>query len=132
MGPNQIVIDRTEFDQLSHLTVDSENRTVQLDERLLRLTPKEFDLLDVLMRHNGEVVPRAVLLLLVWGYSPAVRTRTLDVHIGRLRKQLGYFATRSIETVVGVGYRLRHPTPTLFDKPNIEPCMDLNTSVLRG
>lgn len=103
----QIGINETEFDRHARLSLDFENRSVRLDGKPLKLTRKEFDLLDALTRHAGEVVPRKVLLTLVWGYSPDARTRTLDVHIRRLRKQLGRFATRSIETVFGVGYRFQ-------------------------
>jgi len=100
--------EKTELERYSPLSMDSGSRTVQLDSKILKLTRKEFDLLHMLMQNAGQVVPRAALLSCVWGYSPEVRTRTLDVHILRLRKQLGWcFATRAIETVCGVGYRLQ-------------------------
>jgi DNA-binding response OmpR family regulator len=104
----QMEINKTELDQHSpRLSLDSETRTVQLDGKPLKLTRKEFDLLCALTQHAGEVVPRRALLTLVWGYSPGARTRTLDVHIQRLRRQLGHFAIGSIETIFGVGYRFQ-------------------------
>jgi DNA-binding response OmpR family regulator len=74
------------------------------------LTRKEFDLLADLMRHPGRVASRDRLLQGVWGYDHAGTTRTVDVHIRQLRKKLGPEAAACIETVVGVGYRLRGPS----------------------
>ena len=93
--------------QDSHLTVDFQLETVELDGQLLELTQKEFDLLALLVRRAGELIPRPMLLMLVWGYSVEIRTRTLDVHIRRLRKNLGSYAKQYIETVFGVGYRFQ-------------------------
>ena len=91
--------------QDSHLMVDFQLQKVQLDGQLLKLTQKEFDLLALLVRRAGELIPRPMLLTLVWGYDGEIQTRTLDVHIRRLRKNLGSCAARCIETVFGVGYR---------------------------
>jgi len=93
--------------QDSHLIVDYQEQTAQLDGQLLNLTQKEFDLLALLVRRAGELIPRPMLLMLVWGYDVEIRTRTLDVHIRRLRKNLGSYATQYIETVFGVGYRFQ-------------------------
>lgn len=93
--------------QDEHLTVDPERAAVWLDGRLLRLTRKQFELLAMLVQHANEVVPREVLLATVWGYGPGVRSRTLDVHIRRLRKHLGRFGNLYIETIFGKGYRFR-------------------------
>jgi len=93
--------------QDSHLTVDFHLETVELDGQLLELTRKEFELLALLVRRAGELIPRPILLMLVWGYGVEIQTRTLDVHIRRLRKNLGSYATHYIETVFGVGYRFQ-------------------------
>lgn len=94
--------------QDTHLIVDFERQTVQLDGVLAPLTHKEFDLLGFLIEHSGELLPRATLLALVWGYtSTGVRTRTLDVHVRRLRRKLGRYGATYIETVFGVGYRFQ-------------------------
>ena len=53
------------------------------------LTRKEYELLSLLVQNAGEIIPRDALLWRVWGYSHEIRTRTLDVHIRRLRKKLG-------------------------------------------
>src|SRR5216684_1233987 len=93
--------------QDSHLMVDFQLQTVELDGQLLELTQKQFDLLALLVRRAGEIIPRPILLMLVWGHGVESRTRTLDVHIRQLRKNLGSYATQYIETVFGVGYRFQ-------------------------
>ena len=77
-----------------------------LDSRRLRLTRKEYELLLLMVENAGEVVPREVLLLRVWGYGSGIRTRTLDVHIRRLRRQLGSYGAPYIETIFHAKYNL--------------------------
>jgi two-component system, OmpR family, KDP operon response regulator KdpE len=86
-----------------HLFVDLGHARAILDSQPLSLTRKEYRLLALLVAHAGEVVPREILLTQLWGYVPKTRTRTLDVHIGRLRKKLGREGQR-IETIFGKGY----------------------------
>jgi DNA-binding response OmpR family regulator len=93
--------------QDAHLEVDFEHRIVRLDAKPLDLTRKEYDLLALLVENAGEVVPRETLLLRVWGYTLQIRTRTLDVHIRRLRKKLGSYAEQYVETIFGMGYRFQ-------------------------
>ena len=71
------------------------------------LTRKEYELLLILVQNAGEVLTREQLLWQVWGYSNQIRTRTLDVHVRRLRKKLGTYADQYIETIFGVGYRFQ-------------------------
>jgi DNA-binding response OmpR family regulator len=82
-------------------------RRVLVDGREVVLTRKEFDLLLDLVRHRGRVLTREKLLERVWGYDYPGETRTVDVHVRRLRQKLGEAAERGIETVVGVGYRFK-------------------------
>ena len=89
-----------------HLYVDLRNQLVTLDGQTVTLTRKEYELLALLVQHGGKVVPRANLLTHVWGYVPKTRTRTVDVHIGRLRQKLAMHG-RFIETIFKVGYRFR-------------------------
>jgi len=103
----QTVANRLERYQDSHLTVDFERETAFLDGAPLKLTAKAFSLLAFLARHPGQLVPRESLLMLVWGYGEDIRTRTLDVHVRRLRKSLGKYGTVYIETIFGVGYRFQ-------------------------
>ncbi len=98
----------------AHLEIDFDRATVYLDSDRMVLTRKEFELLVFLVRNAGEIVPRDVLLVEVWGYHTECRTRTLDVHIRRLRKKLAPSSARYIETIFGVGYRFqpfREPHP---------------------
>lgn len=103
----QIAATSAERYQDSHLVVDFERETAQLDGLPMRLTAKAFSLLAFLAHHPGQLVPRETLLMLVWGYGEEIRTRTLDVHIRRLRKSFGKYGTVYIETIFGVGYRFQ-------------------------
>jgi len=89
------------------LTLDLGARRVQVEDREVALTRKEFDLLTDLVRGRGRVLSRELLLERVWGYDHPGETRTVDVHVRQLRKKLGSAADGYIETVVGVGYRFR-------------------------
>jgi DNA-binding response OmpR family regulator len=91
----------------ARLELEYNRNVVVLDQRSVRLTKMEFLLLSMLAQNAGEIVPRAALLAQVWGYSPEVHTRTLDVHIRRLRGKLGDYSRRQIETIFGIGYRLQ-------------------------
>lgn len=88
--------------------VHPQARKVFKEGALVPLRPKEFDLLIALLRHRGAVVPRLDLMQAVWGYSSAVISRTIDTHIGELRRKLEADASRPrhIVTVRSVGYRL--------------------------
>ena len=86
------------------LQVHIEDMRVACDGAEVRLTRKEFALLAVLARRHGRVATRTQLLDEVWGHEYYGDTRTLDVHVRRLRQKLGDCG-ECIETVVGVGYR---------------------------
>jgi DNA-binding response OmpR family regulator len=87
------------------LRVDVGEHTASVDGQLVELTPKEFDLLALLVRHPGRAFARDYLLDKVWGHDyGGLDTRTVDTHVLRLRKKLGPVGER-IETVWGVGYR---------------------------
>jgi DNA-binding response OmpR family regulator len=90
-----------------HLYFDFGEQVVLLDGQKIALRKKEYDLLALLVKCAGQVVPRETLLLQVWGYNSKVRTRTLDVHVRRLRSKLGTYAERYIETIFGIGYRFQ-------------------------
>ena len=77
---------------------------VSVDNDPVRLTRREFELLRYLVENKNRVLSRDRLLERVWGYDRLVETRSVDVHVGRLRGKLGN-AGRQIETVVGLGYR---------------------------
>ena len=86
------------------ISVDFEDMRVACDNVDVKLTRKEFALLEHLVKNIGRVATRQQLLDNVWGYSYFGDTRTLDVHIRRLRQKMDECGN-SIETVVGVGYR---------------------------
>jgi DNA-binding response OmpR family regulator len=88
----------------NRLAIDFADMRVTCDGEAVRLTRKEFSLLATLARGAGRVATRQQLLDNVWGYEYYGDTRTLDVHIRRLRQKLGPCGD-AIETVVGVGYR---------------------------
>jgi two-component system alkaline phosphatase synthesis response regulator PhoP len=87
-----------------HLLADFDAVAITVDGEPVRLTRREFELLRYLVQNKNRVVSRDRLLERVWGYERLVETRSVDVHVGRLRGKLGE-AGRQIETVVGLGYR---------------------------
>jgi DNA-binding response OmpR family regulator len=107
MGPLPMASLHEQRYQDAHLDLDFEHRIARLDTKPLGLTRKEYDLLALLIQNAGEVVARETLLFRIWGYTSQIRTRTLDVHIRRLRKKLGEHAGTYIETIFGVGYRFQ-------------------------
>ncbi|HWB84828.1 MAG TPA: winged helix-turn-helix domain-containing protein [Bryobacteraceae bacterium] len=102
-----------------HLVLDFREQLALLDSQPITLTRKEYDLLALLVQHAGEIIPREALLLRVWGYGAEIRTRTLDVHIRRLRKKLGAYADQYIETIFGIGYRFQPFHAPRFFQPNL-------------
>ena len=94
-----------EFIRRGDITINRERFEVRLKGRLVDLTFKEFELLAYLASHPGKVCSRSALLREVWGYDFFGGTRTVDVHIRRLRAKLGHEASQAIETVRNVGYR---------------------------
>jgi len=86
------------------LRIDSGRREVTVGQTEIQLAPKEFELLWELLDHRGLVLTRDQLLERVWGYTFAGDTRTVDVHVGQLRRKLGEACP--IVTVWGVGYKV--------------------------
>ncbi|MBZ0297109.1 MAG: response regulator transcription factor [Anaerolineae bacterium] len=90
------------------LSLDPVTRDVRRDERLITLSPKEFDLLSYFMRHPRRVLTRERLLEEVWGYDFGGDANVLEVYVGHLRTKLeANDEPRLIQTVRGVGYVLR-------------------------
>ncbi len=87
-----------------HLVADFEAVAIAVEDQPIKLTRREFELLKYLVDNRNRVLSRDRLLERVWGYDRLIETRSVDVHIGRLRSKLGP-AGRQIETVVGLGYR---------------------------
>lgn len=93
------------------LTMDLDRHVVKTGGEEVKLTAKEFLLLQYLMEHRGRVLSRDLLLSDVWGYSYTGGTRTVDVHIRRLREKLPLL-TDAILTVKQFGYKLADPPPS--------------------
>ncbi len=88
----------------THLVADFDAVAVSVDGRPVRLTRRELELLQCLVQNRNRVLTRDRLLERVWGYDRSVDTRSIDVHVGRLRRKLGV-AGGQIETLIGLGYR---------------------------
>lgn len=91
--------------QVGDLLIDPARRAAKVNQRLLQLRTKEFDLLYTLLKHQTLVLSREQLLELVWGFDYYGETRTVDMHIAQLRKELQGSRVQ-IETVWGIGYKL--------------------------
>jgi DNA-binding response OmpR family regulator len=91
--------------RVGDVVIDSGRREVLIDGKPVDLRHQEFDLLYELARHQSFVLTREQLLELAWGYEYFGQTRTVDVHIGHLRKKLTGSRVR-IETITGLGYKL--------------------------
>lgn len=94
--------------RVGDLIIDQEAYTVRRHGEPVDLTPKEFELLVALAEYPNRVRTRDYLLERVWGYTSEIRTRTLDMHVRRLREKLEEDPAepRLIQTVIGVGYKL--------------------------
>jgi DNA-binding response OmpR family regulator len=85
--------------------IDVQNRTVMLDSQWIELTPKEFDLLWLLINSPNQVFRREVLLDRIWTLEYEGGIRTVDIHIQRIRKKLGAVGDEALQTVYKVGYK---------------------------
>jgi two-component system alkaline phosphatase synthesis response regulator PhoP len=86
------------------LMADFDAISVEVEGKAVKLTRREFELLKYLVENRNRVLSRDRLLERVWGYERIIETRSVDVHVGRLRQKLGS-AGHQIETIVGLGYR---------------------------
>jgi len=98
-------ISRDEIISIGNLLIDSPKREVTINGQPVTLRHQEFNLLLVFVEHKGLVLSREQLLSLAWGYDYPGQTRTVDVHVGQLRRKLANSSVR-IETVTNDGYKL--------------------------
>jgi DNA-binding response OmpR family regulator len=96
--------------EAGRLVLDLDARQALAAGRELALTPKEYELLRLLLTHRDRVCSRSMILDQVWGAAYETASRTLDVHVAALRTKLGTPAPVDIRTVRGVGYRLEVPS----------------------
>src|SRR5690606_16232614 len=92
------------------LAIDIDRHVITLGQEEVKLTAKEFLLLQYLIEHRGRVLSRDLLLTDVWSYQYTGGTRTVDVHIRRLREKLPYLGN-AITTIKQFGYKLQDPAP---------------------
>lgn len=96
--------------QAGKLEMDLLTRTVKYGGKMIELLPREYRLLEFLMRHAGQVVTRTMLFEEVWNYRFIEQTNVIDVHVGKLRRKIDPDSTEPmIHTVRGAGYMLRAP-----------------------
>jgi two-component system copper resistance phosphate regulon response regulator CusR len=96
--------------QVEDLEMSLVERTVRRGERKIELTPKEFSLLEYLMRNQGRAVSRPMIIEHVWNFSFDTMTNVVDVYVNYLRKKIDGGGTQKlIHTVRGVGYRIGNP-----------------------
>lgn len=93
--------------EIEDLTIDVEQHVVSRGGEVFQLTFKEFELLQVLAENRGKVLTRDLLLDSVWGYEYYGETRTVDVHIRHLRRKIETDDHKYIETIRGVGYKIK-------------------------
>jgi two-component system OmpR family response regulator len=94
--------------QAGNLTLNTATRQVTRENKEITLTPREYSLLELLMRHKGRVLPRTSIVEAIWGYDSEVEENTLDVFIRLLRQKVELpEAPKLIRTVRGVGYCLQ-------------------------
>ena len=110
LGRRGPAIAETTHLSIADLSIDLLGRTVSRAGRRIDLTQREFRILEYLMRNEGRVVTRSMLLEHVWDYSFDPQTNIIDQHVSRLRQKVDRdFAVALIETVRGTGYVIRPP-----------------------
>lgn len=93
--------------QSGDLRLDRDARQVSVGSAPVHLTPREFDLLETLLAHPGQVLTKETLLNRVWGYDYIGDTNVVEVHVSALRDKIGDGDRQRIQTVRGVGYAIR-------------------------
>ncbi len=98
--------------RLQDLTLNTATREVRRDREKIELTPREYSLLSLLMKHKGRVLPRSTIVEAVWGFNAEIEDNTLDAFIRLLRKKIERpGAPKLVRTVRGVGYSLQEHEP---------------------
>ena len=102
-------IPRPAFLEIADVKLDPATRQVTRAEELLSLTPREYSLLELLMRNSGRAVSRETILESVWGFDTEVSGNTVDVFMRHLRLKVDTHGPKLIQTVRGFGYMMREP-----------------------
>ncbi|KYG25751.1 response regulator transcription factor [Priestia endophytica] len=91
---------------LLDMVLNRTSQTVFQDDQEIQLSPREFQLLDLLLQNRGQVLPRELILDRIWGYDTDVSIKTIDATVKLLRKKLGQFGKHDmIQSIRGVGYK---------------------------
>ncbi|PAB57135.1 response regulator transcription factor [Anaeromicrobium sediminis] len=90
--------------QIKDITIFQEERVVKKNDRIVEITPKEYELLVYFYNNRNKAISRTQILDSVWSYEYAGDTRTVDIHVQRLRKKLGI--NDILQTIFGVGYKM--------------------------
>ena len=100
--------------ELEPYVIDFNRHKLTMSGTEINLTPKEFELTGYLLRNIGQLIARDDLLQEIWGYGPEVHTRTIDIHMSRLRKKLCFTEENGwkLTSIYHEGYRLDRVTPT--------------------
>ena len=100
------------FLEIAGLSLNTATREVMREGKQILLTPREYSLLELLMRHKGRVLPRSVMVESIWGFDTEIEENTLDAFIRLLRNKVEIAgATRLIRTIRGIGYSLTEHEP---------------------
>jgi DNA-binding response OmpR family regulator len=98
-------------DQISFqgLVINRTSQSILQGKQSVQLSPREFQLLDLLVQNKGQVLPREVILDRIWGFDADVSTKTIDATIKLLRKKLDTFGKQDLlQSIRGVGYKVEH------------------------
>ncbi len=113
----------------TRLKISVRNRRVRLDGTILPLPDREFDVLATLAANEGHVISRSALLTKLWGFPPELRSRTLDVHVHRLRNRLKDVEGVHLETIFKIGYRFNRLGDVVdTDTPQAPAPSDVNNT----
>ncbi len=99
---------KPEIRTIGDLTIDPDNLTLTIGSKTVKLTPTEFDIINILMQHHGQTVQSGIFLKEIWGYNEDDDVETVRVHVRHLRSKIEKIAPKSkyIQTVYGGGYKL--------------------------
>jgi DNA-binding response OmpR family regulator len=95
--------------QISGLVLNRQSHMVTMDKQQIQLSPREFELLDLLVQNKGQVLPREVILERIWGYDTEVAPKTIDATVKLIRRKLEGFGKQNLlQSIRGVGYKIEN------------------------
>jgi DNA-binding response OmpR family regulator len=95
--------------EIHDIVLNRQSHAVRMEDQEVQLSPREFQLLDLLVQNRGQVLPRDVILERIWGFDADVTTKTIDATVKLIRKKLGSLGKQDLlQSIRGVGYKLEH------------------------